>query len=113
MEVSGEEKETKRQCRVVSEVSFDLKNSNRYRVDIGFKGKRYYVGLFEDYDEAVQARLEAENLIHNSFINIWKEWNQKEQEDPQWGKEHPLVFNVRKVNGELQVEAGCQEIKTS
>ena len=70
-------------------------------------------GLFEDYDEAVQARLEAENLIHNSFINIWKEWNQKEQEDPQWGKEHPLVFNVRKVNGELQVEAGCQEIKTS
>ena len=55
---------------------FYLKNSNRYRVDIGFKGKRYYVGLFEDYDEAVQARLEAENLIHNSFINIWKEWNQ-------------------------------------
>ena len=92
---------------------FYLKNSNRYRVDIGFKGKRYYVGLFEDYDEAVQARPEAENLIHNSFINIWKEWNQKDQEDPQWGKEHPLVFNVRKVNGELQVEAGCQKIKTS
>ena len=92
---------------------FYLKNSNRYRVDIGFKGKRYYVGLFEDYDEAVQAPLEAENLIHNSFINIWKEWNQKDQEDPQGGKKHPLVFNVRKVNGELQVEAGCQEIKTS
>ena len=24
---------------------FQLKNCNRYRVDIGFKGKRYYVGL--------------------------------------------------------------------
>lgn len=36
---------------------FQLKNCNRYRVDIGFKGKRYYVGLFDNYDEAVQARL--------------------------------------------------------
>lgn len=87
---------------------FRLKNSNRYRVDIGFKGKRYYVGLFDDYDEAVQARLKAENLIHNGFVKVWKEWNQKEQEDPEWGKEHPLVFNVSKVDGELQVEAGCR-----
>ena len=87
---------------------FRLKNSNRYRVDIGFKGKRYYVCLFDDYDEAVQARLKAENLIHNGFVKVWKEWNQKEQEDPEWGKEHPLVYNVRKVDGELQVEAECR-----
>lgn len=51
---------------------FQLKNCNRYRVDIGFKGKRYYVGLFDNYDEAVQARLAAENLIHNGFIQKWK-----------------------------------------
>ena len=84
---------------------FQLKNSNRYRVDIGFKGKRYYVGLFDNYDDAVQARIKAENRIHNEFIKVWKEWNQKEQENPEWGKTHPLVFNVRKVDGELQVEA--------
>ena len=55
-----------------------------------------------------QARLKEDNLINNGFIKVWKEWNQKEQEDPEWGKEHPLVFNVRKVDGELQVEAGCR-----
>ena len=55
---------------------FQLKNCNRYRVDIGFKGKRYYVGLFDNYDEAVQARLAAENLIHNGFIQKWKEWKE-------------------------------------
>ena len=82
---------------------FQLKNCNRYRVDIGFKGKRYYVGLFDNYDEAVQARLAAENLIHNGFIKRWKEWNQKEQENPEWGKEHPLVFEVMKVDGEIKV----------
>lgn len=74
---------------------FQLKNCNRYRVDIGFKGKRYYVGLFDNYDEAVQARLAAENLIHNGFIQKWKEWNEKEKEDPEWGKEHAVHFSVR------------------
>ena len=87
---------------------FQLKNSNRYRVDIGFKGKRYYVGLFDNYDEAVQARLAAENLIHNGFIQKWKEWNEKEKEDPEWGKEHPLVFDVKKEDGEIRVSV-CDE----
>ena len=82
---------------------FQLKNCNRYRVDIGFKGKRYYVGLFDNYDEAVQARLAAENLIHNGFIQKWKEWNEKEKEDPEWGEKHPLVFDVRKEDGEIRV----------
>ena len=82
---------------------FQLKNCNRYRVDIGFKGKRYYVGLFDNYDEAVQARLAAENLIHNGFIQKWKEWNEKEKEDPEWGKEHPFVFDVKKEDGEIRV----------
>ena len=49
------------------------------------------------------------SAIADSGIKIvWKEWNQKEQEDPEWGKEHPLVFNVSTVDGELQVEAGCR-----
>lgn len=87
---------------------FHLQNSNKYRVDIGFKGKRYYVGLFDDYNDAVHARLQAEDLIHNGFIKVWKEWNQKEQENPEWGREHPLVFEVRKVDGELKVMAGCR-----
>ena len=84
---------------------FQLKNCNRYRVDIGFKGKRYYVGLFDNYDEAVQARLAAENLIHNAFIQKWKEWKEKEKEDPKWGgEEHPLVFDVKKEDGEIRVK---------
>ena len=33
----------------------------------------------------------------------WKEWNEKEKEDPEWGEKHPLVFDVRKEDGEIQV----------
>lgn len=91
---------------------FYLKNSNRYRVDIGFKGKRYYVGLFEDYDEAVQARLEAENLIHNSFINIWKKWYQKDQEDPS-GERTPHCIQCSESERRITGRSRSQEIKTS
>ena len=38
---------------------YKMKN-RKYRVDIGFKGKRFYIGCFEDYNDAVQARLKAE-----------------------------------------------------
>ena len=37
------------------------------------------------------------------FIQKWKEWNEKEKEDPEWGKEHPLVFDVKKEDGEIRV----------
>lgn len=81
-----------------------MKNCDKYRVDIGFKGKRYYVGLFDNYDEAVQARLAAENMIHNGFIQKWKEWKEMEQENPEWAKVHPFVFDVRKEDGEIKVQ---------
>ena len=38
-----------------------LKNG-KYRVNIGFKGERYHIGSFERYEDAVNARLEAEEL---------------------------------------------------
>lgn len=31
------------------------------QISIGFKGKRYYIGSYESYDEAVEARVNAEN----------------------------------------------------
>lgn len=84
-----------------------MKNCDKYRVDIGFKGKRYYIGSFDNYDEAVQARLAAENLIHNGFIQKWKEWDEKKKINPEWEKQHPLVFNVQKEDGVIIVS--CSE----
>lgn len=66
----------------------------KYRVDIGFKGKRYYLGLYQYYDEAVQVRLEAERIIHKGFLRAYQEWELKKREDPEWGETHPLVFEV-------------------
>ena len=41
---------------------YQLRNG-KYRATIGFKGKRFYIGTFVDYQDAVQARQEAESTI--------------------------------------------------
>lgn len=78
-------------------------NNGKYRVTIGFKGKRFYIGTFEGYDDAVQARLAAENTIHGGFIHAWYTWNSLAEKNPQWAEEHPLVFEIQRINGEFQV----------
>lgn len=84
---------------------YRMKNS-RYRADIGFKGRRFYLGSYTDYQEAVRARLEAEELIHGGFLRAWHEWKERADKDPRWGKEHPLRFEVEKKDGGLEVLSG-------
>lgn len=97
---------------------FRLK-SGRYRADIGFKGKRFYIGTFDKYEDAVAARLDAEKMIHEGFIEAYHKWKEmreaRRQEDPGWEERHPFVFEVRKENGSLGVytTAGKTSSKTS
>lgn len=77
--------------------------SGRYRVDIGFKGKRFYLGTFDNYEAAVEARLEAEKLIHEGFLNAYYQWKEKAEKDPVWAKTHPLVFEVGKTDSGLVI----------
>ena len=79
-----------------------MKNG-RYRVYIGFKGKRYYIGCFERYSEAVEARMDAEKLIHEGFLQAYRSWEEQAAGRPQWKENHPLVFEVSKENGKLVV----------
>ena len=44
------------------------KNIRRWDASIGFKGKRYFLGLFERYEDAVQARKDAEEKYFGSFL---------------------------------------------
>lgn len=81
---------------------FQLKNG-RYRVSIGFKGQRFYLGTYEDYQEAVAARLKAEEEIHERFLEAYYQWKEKAEEDPGWGEKNPLKFEVGRKDGELVV----------
>lgn len=79
-----------------------MKNG-RYRVDIGFKGKRYYIGYFSGYQDAVSARLQAEQYIHDGFVRDYALWQERAGSEPEWAKENPFVFEVKKISGNLEI----------
>lgn len=85
---------------------FRMKNGH-YRVDIGFKGKRFYLGTFTEYNEAVEVRLEAEKTIYKGFLDAYHKWKEMEKdkakEDPDWGEHHPFVFEVNKEKNGFSV----------
>lgn len=45
-----------------------LSGAKRWRATICFKGKRYYLGKFEKFEDAVKARKDAEVELHDKFL---------------------------------------------
>ena len=44
------------------------KRARRWRAEIGFKRKRYFLGLYDSFDDAVKARKNAEAKYFGSFL---------------------------------------------
>lgn len=83
------------------------KKNGRFRVTIGFKREKFYLGSYETMEEAVEIRKKAEKEIHEAFLDKYKKWQKKAEADPEWGKENPLQFRVEKgVNGTYKVISG-------
>ena len=57
----------------------------------------------------VQARLEAENTIHEGFVRAWYSWNRQAEKDPGWARNNPLVYEIQRINGEFQVTTNMKE----
>lgn len=51
------------------------RENNRWRASIGFQGKSYNLGSFATYEEAVQARLDAEKRFYDPFLEKYREEN--------------------------------------
>ena len=68
---------------------YQIKNG-KYRVSIGFRGERIYLGIYEIFDDAVEARLSTEKELYGEFLERYHEWEKKSVEDPSWRKGHPF-----------------------
>ena len=45
----------------------------KWKAVIFFKGRRYYLGCYEDFEDAVAARKQAEEMYHDSFVREFEE----------------------------------------
>lgn len=53
----------------------------RWRATICFKGRRYFLGSFEQFAEAVQARKQAEAALHDEFVRNYVTKNSQIEEN--------------------------------
>ncbi len=85
------------------------KKNGKYSASIGFKKKIYYIGTFEEYTDAVEARLRAEKMIHDGFVEAHEYWLERAARDPEWAQKNEFRFDVEKENGVLVIRNSMEE----
>ena len=74
------------------------KENNRWRACIGFQGKVYYLGSFENFEDAVKARLTAEENLYDTFLEQYAE----KKGNPPSGVKTPGVSCPRYAGKKMQ-----------
>ena len=81
---------------------FQLPNG-KYRASITFQGKHYDLGHYRSFDRAVQARLDAEETLHQGYIEAYAAYEKKADADPAWAERNPFYYDVQRSDGRFTV----------
>lgn len=77
---------------------------NKYVAKIVFQHKAYYLGTYENIEEAAAARKCAEEAICDTAVDFYDKWKVLADKDPQWGMQNPIRFSVSKMEGKIFLE---------
>lgn len=83
--------------------------NGKWKVAIGLQKKTYYLGTYETFEEAKKVRLRAEELLHDGFIEAYRDWEERAKDDPGWAESHPFYFRVTLQNGEFCIDSAAAE----
>jgi len=76
----------------------------KYEAKIVFQGKQFYLGKYDNIDDAAKARREAEALLFDGVVAHYDKWKALADADPEWAKDNPIEITVsKKSKSELQV----------
>lgn len=77
--------------------------NGKYEAKIVFQKKQYYLGKYDELEDAANARLAAEKLLFDGSIKHYEYWKKKADDDPVWAAENPIKILVSKRSGKLEV----------
>ncbi len=84
--------------------------NGKWKAAIGLQNKRYYLGTYATFDDAVKARLCAEELLHDGFIEAYHAWETRAEQEPEWAANHPFYFRVSMRSGDFYIDSTMDEI---
>lgn len=70
--------------------------SGKYKANITFQGKVYFLGSYDTLGEAASVRMDAEKELHEPFIQAYTAWMGTPED-----KREKFVFEVNYINGEF------------
>lgn len=86
------------------------KRGNKWMVSIGLKGKRYYCGMFENFEDAKNTRLEVEKVLHDGLVEAWDKWKRIADADSSWAEKNRFRYDVKRTEHGFEVECSVPDI---
>ena len=80
-----------------------LMKNGKYRASITFQGKHFDLGHYYSFERAVQARLDAEEALHQGYIQALERYEAMAADDPAWAADNPFFYKVQRIDGQFIV----------
>lgn len=75
----------------------------KYVAKIVFQKKQYFLGTYDNIEDAAEARREAEEVLFDGFADHYQKWKEIANEDPEWAKLNPVRIVVKQENMRLNI----------
>lgn len=75
----------------------------KYTAKIVFQKKQYWLGSYENLEDAVNARKEAEETINDQVTDFYRRWKERADADPEWAEQNPIRISAEKRDSKIQL----------
>ena len=82
----------------------------KYLAKIVFQKKQYFLGTYEQIEEAAEARKEAEEVLFDGMAAHYAKWKQKADTDADWAQKNPIQVLVTQNAEKRLLVTFCPEL---